>query len=140
MTLQDGFRHEQAYLLLFTGVLVACATGGNNPRYNYEKVQVANLAGATITNVSLRITGSPKTLACAEVAKSDICADLFARRPYPQQGIELTWTHPDGSSKSASPDPTIPIGTSSAFPLRIELEINPDGSVKSYIRVKIRGK
>ena len=120
--------------LVFLGIAtVGCATGyGYNPRYYFNEVQAVNLTSAPITDVAIGITGSPKALACAEVAKNAMCADRFAKRLYPQQGIELSWTHTDGSRKSDSFAPAVPVTYNSSFPLRIVMEINADGSVKPF--------
>ncbi len=45
--------------LVACGFIGACA-GGYNPAYFFNEVQVVNLAGAGIRNVSLRITNFPK--------------------------------------------------------------------------------
>ena len=110
---------------------LACATG-YNPRFFFNEVQAVNLTSAKITDVAIVFTGSPKTLACEEVAKNAMCADRFGKRLYPQQGIELSWTHTDGSRKSDSFAPAIPAYYNSAFALRIVMEINADGSVKPF--------
>ena len=110
---------------------LACATG-YNPRYYFNEVQAVNLTSTTITDVAVGVAGSPKTLACEEVAKNAMCADRFAKRLYPQQGIELSWTHTDGSRKSDSFTPAIPVTYNSAFALRIVMEVNADGSVKPF--------
>ena len=85
-----------------------------------------------ITDVAVSVADSPKPLACEEVAKNAMCADRFAKRLYPQQGIELSWTHTDGSRKSDSFAPAIPVTYYSAFALRIVMEVNADGSVKPF--------
>ena len=109
----------------------ACATG-YNPRYYFNEIQAVNITSAMITDVAIRVADSPKTLACEEVAKNAMCADRFGKYPYPQQGIELSWTHTDGSRKSEMLAPKIPITFNSVFSLRIVMEINEDGSVKPF--------
>ncbi len=47
-------------------------------------------------------------------------------------GIELSWTHTDGSRKSDSFAPAISVTYNSVFALRIVMEINADGSVKPF--------
>lgn len=118
-------------ILIAGGVIGACATG-YNPRYYFNEVQVVNLTGATVQDVSLRMNASPKALSCSEVAKFAMCDDRFGKRLYPQQGIELSWTHPDGSQKSDTLNPDIPTFFSAAFPLRIVLELLEDGGVKAF--------
>lgn len=113
------------------GLISACATG-YNPRYYFNEVQVVNLAGATIEDVSLRVNESRITLACSEVLKFAMCHDRFGRRYYPQQGIELSWTHKDGSRRSEFANPHVPVFFPRSFPLRIVLEIAEDGSVKTF--------
>ena len=110
---------------------LACATG-YNPRYYFNEVQAVNLTSAMITDVAVSVADSPKTLACEEVAKNAMCADRFAKRLYPQQGIKLSWTHTDGSRKSDSFAPAIPVTYNSVFALSIVMEINADGSVKPF--------
>jgi len=110
---------------------LACATG-YNPTFYFKEVQVVNLSAGRIADVRVGFVGSPRTLACDEVAKNAMCADLFGRRFYPQQGIELSWTHTDGSRKSGLFAPTIPATFNSSFALRIVMLVNADGSVKSF--------
>jgi hypothetical protein len=78
-------------------LVVACATG-YHPAYNFNNVQVVNLADATIWDVEVIFIYSPKTLACDQVNKNAMCADRFPYRRYPQRGIVLSWTHVDGAN------------------------------------------
>jgi hypothetical protein len=119
------------FLIMLSLSTFACATG-YNPRYYFNEIQAVNLTSAMITDVTVRVADSSKTLACEEVAKNAMCADRFVKHPYPQQGIELSWTHTDGSRKSDSFAPAIPVTYNSAFPLRIVMEVNADGSVKPF--------
>jgi hypothetical protein len=109
----------------------ACATG-YNPRYYYNQVQAVNLTTAAITDVSVNFVGSPRSLACDEVAKNAMCGDLFGKLLYPQEGFELSWTHTDGSRKSELFSPAVPVTFSRGSPLRIMMLINADGSVKAF--------
>lgn len=118
-------------LLLSTALVAGCAVG-YNPGYRFKEVQVVNLTGATIEDVSWRVLGSEKTLNCNQVAKFAMCADYFANRRYPQSGIEVNWTHPDGERKSALLNPNVPVTFSSGFPLRIVAEIGADGGVEAF--------
>lgn len=109
----------------------ACVTG-YNPRYYINEVQVVNLSKAMIATVRVVIVDSPRNLGCDEVVKNAMCADRFPKRIYPQQGIQLSWTHTDGSQKSGLFAPAIPVTYNAVFPLRIVMEINTDGSVKAF--------
>ena len=120
-------------ILLFSVLSVACVTG-HNPTYYFNEIQVVNLSGATISKVNLRFSGSDKTLSCDEVAKNALCHDRFNKLRYPQQEIDLSWTHGDGSQKSQQLMPSIAAYFSTVFGLRVMLEINEDGSVKAYFR------
>ncbi len=105
---------------------------GYNPNYYFNEVQAVNLSGATVEDVIIRVVNTQKTLSCAEVARYAMCDERFGRRRFPQQGIELSWTHPDGSRKSEMLSPSIPVTYSPGFPLRIVMEIREDGSVKLF--------
>ncbi len=118
-------------ILLFSVLTVACVTG-YNPTYYFNEIQVVNLSGAAISNVTLRVSGSDKDLSCDEVAKNALCHDRFSKRRYPQQVIDLNWTHGDGSQKSQQLTPGIGAYFKTVFALRVMLEINEDGSVKSF--------
>lgn len=120
------------YLVVLLSLSALACASGYNPRYYFNQVQAVNLTTATITDVSVNFVGSPKALACDEVAKNAMCADLFGRLLYPQQGIELSWTHTDGNRKSEVFSPAVPVTFSSGFPLRIMMLINADGSVKAF--------
>lgn len=126
-------------LLVAGGFLSACATS-YNPGYYFNELQVVNLTGATIRDVSLRMNASAKTLNCVEVANFALCDDRFGKRRYPQQGIELSWTHPDGSRKSNTLNPDIPAFLSAAFPLRIVIEVLEDGGVKAFYEQEEPGR
>lgn len=128
-------------VLLGAGLLAACASGiGYNPRFYYNEIQAVNLTGSTISDVSLRVSGSPLELDCPEVANFAMCADRFGKKAYPQQGIEVSWTLADGSRRTDSSSPGIPAYYYAAFPLRIVLEINADGSVKSFYEQEEPGR
>ena len=117
--------------LLACCLMTACA-GGYNPSYYFNEVQVVNLTGATITDVSWQVVNSPKALSCPEVAKFAMCAERFPKRRYPQQGIEVSWTEADGGRKSNMPNPSVAAYFSTPFPLRVVMELNEDGSVKAF--------
>ena len=118
--------------ILAPGVLAAACATSYNPTYYFNEIQVVNLSGATISDVNVRFNGSPRTLSCDEVLKNALCHDGFGRRQYPQQEIELSWTHGDGSQKSQQLNPGIPTYYLPTFALRVMLEINEDGSVNPF--------
>ena len=119
--------------IVFAGLAVtACVTGGYQPTYRFKQLQVVNLTGATVENVEVRVLESEKTLACAEVNNNAICNKYFGSRRYPQRGVQLNWTHTDGSGRSETFNPPIPVTFYNAFPLRIIMEINPEGSVQAF--------
>jgi hypothetical protein len=119
--------------------LLACAIE-YNPRYYYNEIQVVNLTSAAITTVEVGLVGTSRSLACEEVLKNAMCADRYGRRLYPQQGIELSWIHTDGSQKAELFSPAIPVTYNSAFPIRIVMEINADGSVKPFYEQEEPGR
>lgn len=122
---------KKSIILLACGFMTACVSG-YNPGYYFNEVQVVNLTGATIEDVNLQVINSAQAISCPEVAKFAMCADRFGKKFYPQQGLELGWSHPDGSRKSDSPSPAIPAFFASAIPLRIVLEVREDGTVKAF--------
>jgi hypothetical protein len=124
---------KKPILLLCSLTLGACATG-YTPTYSMNKVQVVNLTGGTIENVSWQVIGSGKTLNCSEVANSGICDENFPTRRYPQSGIEVNWTHPDGERKTAILNPHVEAYFSRSFPLEIYLEIDAEGSINAFYR------
>lgn len=122
-------------------VLGGCASGyGYNPDYYFNYVEVINLSGGPIRDVSLRVNGSQKALACERVNANAICEDRFGKRRYPQQGLDLSWTHPDGSAKSDTLTPPIPVTFNSGLPVQVYLEVRENGSVKAYYRQEERGR
>jgi hypothetical protein len=126
--------------VLFLSILtVACVTG-YNPTYWFNEVQVVNLSGSTITEVRVRVVDTKKIYSCEEVAQFAMCRDYFGKRRYPQQGIELSWTHPDGSSKSELLGANIPAYFFPTFPLRIVMEILEDGSVEIFYEQEEPGR
>ncbi len=128
---QLGIVMKKIYMLIACCFIGAC-TIGYNPAYYFNEVQVVNLSEDEIRDVDLRVFDSSKVLNCEQVAKFAMCHDRFGRKPYPQQGIELSWTHADGSRKSDAPNPLVPAYFSPALALRIVMEIAQDGSVKSF--------
>lgn len=118
--------------VIFFSILTTACVVAYNPIYWFNEVQVVNLSGSTITDVRVRVVDTSKSYSCEEVAQFALCRDYFGKRRYPQQGVELSWTHPDGSSKSELLGASIPAYFATAFPLRIVLEIGEDGSVKTF--------
>ena len=127
-------------ILLLSLLTVACVTGGYNPRYYYNEIQVVNLTGGTIVDVKVQIGESGRTVSCDSVLKNTLCDERFGKRRYPQQGIQLSWTHTDGSQKSQLLTPAISVHYFTAFPLRIMLEISENGAVKAYFQQEEPGR
>jgi hypothetical protein len=111
----------------------ACATG-YNPRYYYSDIEIANLTGATIRNVRVQIGPGGRILECAEVTKDRLCQQRFGKRLYPQAEIQLSWETSDGKPMSAQMNPSVPVTFSPGPPLRVMMDIAPDGSVEFYFK------
>ncbi len=129
---------KKLYLLPLGLLLTACVSG-YNPTYYYNEVQVVNLTGDTISDVSVRVVDS-RALACDEVLKFAMCDERFGKRRYPQLGIELAWTGADGERRSDSFSPPVPVYFSASFPLRIVMEVNEDGTVKPFYEQEEPGR
>jgi len=130
---------KKLIIVLSTIAIAACVTG-YDPSYRFNEIQVLNLSGSTIEDVNVRVIDSEKALSCDKVAKNAICDDRFGTRRFPQQGIELSWTHPDGNRKSEVLTPKIPITLQPVIPLRIVMEVNEDGSVNPFFEQDSRGR
>ncbi len=126
--------------ILLLGILTTACAISYNPIHWFNEVQVVNLSGATITDVNVRVLDTTKSYSCEEVAQFALCQDYFGKRRYPQQGIELSWTHPDGSKKSELLGASIPAYYDTPFPLRIVMEIVEDGSVKIFYEQENPGR
>lgn len=120
--------------ILVLSVLISACSMKYTPRYYINEIQVVNLSGDTITNVSLQFERSNETLNCAEVTANRYCRDYFSKRRYPQQAIELSWIHVDGTPQSRQLNPGIPAYLNTPFPLRLMLEVNEQGTVKTYFQ------
>ena len=112
--------------------LAGCATGGYSPGYFYNEVYVRNLSGGSISKVSVQIGANGRGFSCDQVSKNAFCADRFGKRRYDQNGIELSWTHSDGSRRTETMNPDIPGYFGSGEPLRVIIEIRENSSVKPY--------
>lgn len=130
---------KKLVVLLSSLAISACATG-YNPTYRFNQIQVVNLSGSTIEDLDVRVIDSEKALSCNEVAMNAVCEDRFGTRPFPQQGIELGWTHPGDERKREVLTPKIPVTFYSTTPLRIVMEVNEDGSVNSFFEQDSQAK
>jgi hypothetical protein len=128
-------------LILALACLTAtgCASWEYNPIYRFNEIVAVNLTGDTISEVEIAVLGTADTLSCQSVNQFAICQKYFGAPRYPGQGLELSWTQADGQRNSTSVNPSVPAYFVVAFPLRIVLEINPDGSVKSFFEQDERG-
>ena len=130
---------KKIVILLSSLTIAACATS-YNPTYRYNQIQVVNLSGSTIEEVGVRVLDSEKALSCDEVAMNAVCEDRFGTRPFPQQGIELSWAHPGDDRKREVLAPEIPATFYSAIPLRVVMEVNEDGSVDAFFEQDSQAK
>jgi len=119
-------------VLLLAVLTAGCVTGGYNPTYRINELQVYNQTGGTIRNVDVRVLESDKASSCDEVNNNAICNKRFGSRRYPQQGVELSWDSTDGSRRTEIFNPPVPVYFSQAFALRIVMEINADGVVDPF--------
>jgi len=122
-------------LILVSLMMSACATGMNaNPLYKYANIQIANLTGATITNVRIEVGPGGHTLACPSVLNNELCQQRFNEILYPDQPVQLSWVGSNGSqhSKQLSPEilPEFPPG----IILQIVINIKSDGSVDASMQ------
>lgn len=118
-------------LLISAALIAGCATG-YNPSYVFKRVDVVNLSGDTLKDLTWNVIGSGKTMTCSEVPANGICADYFATRRYPKAGIEVSWTQGDGERKKAIINPNVPAFFYASLPLMIFVEIGADGSLNAY--------
>lgn len=118
--------------LLLSGLLLAACNAGYDPRYYYNSIEIANLSGADISNVELLI--GERELKCATVARNALCQERFGKRPYPKQAMQLGWQDGSGNQQMQRPNPPVPVTMTPAWPLRLQLDIQPDGSVKAKFR------
>ena len=128
------------WLVVALGFSLSACAMEYDPRYYYSEIQVVNLSSAAITDIEIGLLGTSRPLACEEVLKNAMCAKRYGRRLYPQQGIELSWIHGDGSQKTELFSPAIPVTYNPAFPIRIVVEINADGSVKPFYEQEEPGR
>ena len=122
---------KKTMLLAGSLMLAGCVTG-YDPMYYYNEIQVHNLSGGSISEVNLQVAQSERKLSCDQVNKNAMCDDRFSKKRFWQTGMELSWTHADGSKKSEFFNPDVPVYFGSAAPLRVVIEILEDGSVKPY--------
>ncbi len=122
------------YLLSLCAALASGCAGTYVPSYSFNQIQAINLSGGAIDDVGLRVAGSDREVACARVVNNGICDTRFGKRRYPQQGLELTWTHPDGSRRNETVAQRVPAYFSSGRPLQVFVEIRADGSLEAYYR------
>ena len=73
-----------------------------------------------------------KTLSCDRVANNALCNERMGARRYPQQAVELNWVDAQGGQNSEQLTPAIPAYFSSAFALRLVVEVLENGSAKAY--------
>jgi len=120
-------------IMLSCLTLGACA-GGYHPRYYYSNIEVANLSGGAITNVEVQVGADGRNLRCEAVAKNALCQERFGKRPYPEQDIELSWQDSAGNPQSIAVNPHLPATLTPGWSLRIMMDIDEDGSVKTYFK------
>ena len=120
--------------LLIAGALIAGCATTYSPRYYFKQVDVVNLTGAPLKDLSWKVVGSGKQMTCEEVAPNRICTDYFPRRHYPRAGIELNWIDADGKAQSAILNPAVPAYFYTSLPLSIFIEIDPEGTLRAYYR------
>ena len=130
---------KKLVILLSSLVAAACATG-YNPTYRFNQIQVVNLSGSTIEDIAVRVVDSEKALSCDKVAMNAVCEDRFGPRPFPQQGIELSWTDSGDNRKSELLTPKIPVTFYAASPLRVVMEVKEDGSVNPFFEQDSQAK
>lgn len=121
-------------MFLISGALIAGCAGSYDPSYRFKQVDVVNLSGGSLENLSWNVVGSGKTMNCSDVGDNQICADYFPQRPYPRAGIELNWTHVDGERKTEVLNPAVPAYFYTGLPLSIFVEIDPDGALNAFYR------
>jgi len=122
-------------LILVSLMMSACATGmGKDPLFKYADIQIANLTGATISNVRIEVGPGGRTLECASVLYNELCQQRFNAIPYPDQPVQLSWVGSNGTQNSKQ----LLLQVLPEFPpgiiLQIVVNIKSDGSVQSSLQ------
>ena len=122
-------------LLTLCLMISVCASAGDyDPRYYYGNVVVANLTGATISDVKVEVGPGGQTVACAEVTNDELCQQRFPKIPYPEKTVQLSYQTGAGEAQSKQMNPVIPVTLDVGNTIRLMLDIHADGSVKAYFK------
>jgi len=122
-------------LIVASLALSACATGMNtDAKFKYGYIQVANLTGATISNVQVQVGAGGHQIACASVLNNELCQQHFNPIPYPDEPIQLKWVGGNGSQQSKQLSPDISVNLPPGIALAVVININGDGSVSADLR------
>ena len=122
-------------LILASLVISAWATGVNaGPSFKYGYIQVANLTGATISDVRVQVGAGGHQLECASVLNNELCQKHFGPIPYPEQPIQLHWVGSDGSQQSSQLSPEISPNFPPGIALEVMINIKGAGTVSANLR------
>lgn len=122
--------------LILTSLMISACAGGMNkdPHFPYGDIQIANLTGATITNVRIQVGPGGHTLSCASVLDNELCQQRFGPIPYPDQPIQLSWVGSNGSPQSKQLTPELAPEFPPGIILQLVINIRGDGSVDAMLQ------
>ena len=120
-------------ILVMSALISACSTDFN-PRYYYYGIELANLTGETITNLDIQVGADGRQLTCDEVTNNRICHERFGKRPYPTDGVRVSWQNASGETLTRELNPSVPITMVPSLAVGLVMEIDENNEISARFR------
>jgi len=120
-------------LLIGVSLITACASSGNYaPIYTYDEFLVNNNSNQPIPSLKVTFSDSEPGLSCENIAALGICTVRFANRRYMESPFSVDWAFGNNPSRVDELNLKVPAYFTLGPPLRMVLEISPQGEISAH--------
>ena len=122
------------YTIVMVALLLsACATGSKyEPKYIYNEILINNNSKELIKDVSISSAVNGRSFSCGNIAPLGICSNKTGKRRYKEGPLQIDWVFGNNARQTDVLTPTVPAYMDSSLPLRVVLEISPQGGVSAH--------
>ena len=122
------------YIIVALALLLsACAAGSKyEPTYTYNEILIVNNSKELIQEVSISSAATGRSFSCGNIAPLGICSNKTGKRSFKESPFRVDWVFGNNARRTDELSPAVPAYYQPGLPLRVVLEISPQGEISAH--------
>lgn len=134
--MQSGrFPSSQGLMIsvMYASILLPACSAIQEEHYYYNEIVIHNKTAIPVKNVTIRAPNTQSVFSCGYIAPGTFCSNKFQKRIYQGNPIKIGWELHGNKQTTNEFVLKLPAGLQKTRPFRGVLDINPNGSIRTYI-------